>query len=206
MTRARYTWVDGLRDLMADPTVHGMASRVVGQVLEPQLGDFRRAVKRGVRFPSCDFCDGTGVAKCLRCRATACLDHAFVNAGNQPGDEVSVTFERVVPGVCNDCLKELVREAAKAEEPARKTTRSKTERERPQPKAPPPIIDFGEHYRIAQAYLLLGLRPGCTLEDVRHQQRVLAKQHHPDAGGDAGMMQEINRAASILERQIHAAA
>jgi hypothetical protein len=40
----------------------------------------------------------------------------------------------------------------------------------------------------------LGLRPGASLDDVRAARRRLAFDAHPDRGGDAQRMQQINRA------------
>jgi hypothetical protein len=41
----------------------------------------------------------------------------------------------------------------------------------------------------------LGLAPGATPDDIRAARRRLAKDHHPDRGGDAEYMQAINEAA-----------
>ena len=41
---------------------------------------------------------------------------------------------------------------------------------------------------------VLGVPEGCRLDVAREAYRTLAIQHHPDAGGDAGRMAEINRA------------
>ena len=41
----------------------------------------------------------------------------------------------------------------------------------------------------------LGLGDGATAEQIQQARRRLAKQHHPDHGGDAGHMQTINEAA-----------
>jgi hypothetical protein len=51
---------------------------------------------------------------------------------------------------------------------------------------------------------VLGLADGATAADVRAARRALAKDHHPDQGGDAHTMQRINEAAAaallIIER------
>lgn len=41
---------------------------------------------------------------------------------------------------------------------------------------------------------VLGVPEDCRLDAARHAHRTLAVKHHPDAGGDAGTMAEINRA------------
>lgn len=43
-------------------------------------------------------------------------------------------------------------------------------------------------------YRLLGLAPGSSLEEIQGAFRQLAKQHHPDVGGDAVRFQEISAA------------
>lgn len=41
---------------------------------------------------------------------------------------------------------------------------------------------------------ILGLSPPCTTEDVKAAYRHLARQTHPDLGGDAGAFQALNEA------------
>jgi len=41
-----------------------------------------------------------------------------------------------------------------------------------------------------------------TREDVKNQYRFLAKKNHPDLGGDAEMMEEINAAYQLLIQYI----
>jgi hypothetical protein len=43
-------------------------------------------------------------------------------------------------------------------------------------------------------FAVLGLQPGASLAEVRAARRRLAFEEHPDRGGDARRMQEINRA------------
>jgi hypothetical protein len=52
----------------------------------------------------------------------------------------------------------------------------------------------------------LGLDDGATADDVRAARRALAKDHHPDQGGDAETMQRINQAAAAALRLIEQAA
>jgi hypothetical protein len=44
-------------------------------------------------------------------------------------------------------------------------------------------------------FATLGLRAGASADEIQGARRRLAKQHHPDHGGDAGHMQTINEAA-----------
>jgi hypothetical protein len=49
-------------------------------------------------------------------------------------------------------------------------------------------------------FALLGLTPTSTPEDVRREFRALAKQHHPDVGGDAETFRHIVEAREkVLE-------
>jgi len=48
---------------------------------------------------------------------------------------------------------------------------------------------------MSEPFATLGLGPGATAAEVRNARRDLAKQHHPDTGGDAEMMRTINAAA-----------
>jgi hypothetical protein len=55
-----------------------------------------------------------------------------------------------------------------------------------------------------QPFDVLGLDDGATADDVRAARRALAKDHHPDQGGDVETMQRINQAAAaallLIER------
>ena len=44
----------------------------------------------------------------------------------------------------------------------------------------------------------LDLNPDCSFEDIKHQYRTLAKQHHPDLGGDEEKFKRIKFAYEIL--------
>lgn len=48
----------------------------------------------------------------------------------------------------------------------------------------------------------LGLAAGATADDVRRARRELAKQAHPDVGGDAAEMRSINDAAAAALRTL----
>ncbi len=52
--------------------------------------------------------------------------------------------------------------------------------------------------RLASAHQALYLAPGAPAELVEAARRVLAKRHHPDAGGDEETMRAINAAADLL--------
>ena len=47
-------------------------------------------------------------------------------------------------------------------------------------------------------YDVLGVGVTATPEEVRAAYRLAARDHHPDAGGDAGRMQEVNAAWHVL--------
>jgi hypothetical protein len=51
---------------------------------------------------------------------------------------------------------------------------------------------------VARAYTALGLAPGAPAESVVAARRRLARQHHPDAGGDHRAMAAINHAADTV--------
>ena len=51
-------------------------------------------------------------------------------------------------------------------------------------------------------YAVLGLSHGATIEEVRSARRRLAAQFHPDHGGDAVRMGEINVAFDLVESQL----
>jgi len=51
-------------------------------------------------------------------------------------------------------------------------------------------------------FRLLGLSPGASADDVRRARRDLAKDAHPDVGGDANQMRSINDAAAAALKLI----
>ena len=50
---------------------------------------------------------------------------------------------------------------------------------------------------MTDAFRTLGLTSAATADDVRAARRELAKEHHPDTGGDADRMLEINNAVAV---------
>ncbi len=55
-------------------------------------------------------------------------------------------------------------------------------------------------------YDVLGVDVTATPEEVRTAYRLAARDHHPDAGGDAGRMQEVNAAWHVLGDPVRRAA
>jgi curved DNA-binding protein CbpA len=55
-------------------------------------------------------------------------------------------------------------------------------------------------------YDILGVDVTATPEEVRTAYRLAARDHHPDAGGDAGRMQEVNAAWHVLGDPVRRAA
>lgn len=51
---------------------------------------------------------------------------------------------------------------------------------------------------IEEALEILQLPPFISREDIKKQYRFLARKHHPDKGGDAQKMEEINQAYTTL--------
>jgi len=49
-----------------------------------------------------------------------------------------------------------------------------------------------------QALTVLGLPPNATRQQIKRRYRALAKQHHPDRGGDQRQMQRIIAAYEFL--------
>jgi hypothetical protein len=71
------------------------------------------------------------------------------------------------------------------------------------PPPPPPPSDrqvMYDEYARAQACQVLGFAPdeALTEEVVRRRRQKLARKHHPDAGGSASAMAEVNAAADVL--------
>jgi len=55
---------------------------------------------------------------------------------------------------------------------------------------------------VEDPFAVLGLREGASLDDVRAARRRLAKEHHPDHGGDAAAMQRLNAAFDAAVKAI----
>jgi DnaJ domain len=55
---------------------------------------------------------------------------------------------------------------------------------------------------IAEKLQVLGLAYGVPILEIKKRYRLLAREHHPDAGGDAERMKLINAAYSDLRRII----
>jgi curved DNA-binding protein CbpA len=51
----------------------------------------------------------------------------------------------------------------------------------------------------AEAYRVLGLAPGASLEEVREAYRRLMKRVHPDLGGSSALAAMLNAAKEILD-------
>lgn len=58
---------------------------------------------------------------------------------------------------------------------------------------------------MSDPFRVLGLSAESSADDVRRARRELAKQHHPDTGGDAEMMRRVNAAAGQALHTIAAA-
>jgi hypothetical protein len=57
---------------------------------------------------------------------------------------------------------------------------------------------------LAEAYEVLGLKPGATAEDVRAAHRKLIQALHPDQGGTDYLAAKINRARDMLLKALGA--
>jgi molecular chaperone DnaJ len=51
---------------------------------------------------------------------------------------------------------------------------------------------------MAELYEVLGLRPDAAAEEIKRAYRRKAREHHPDAGGDAERFKEVTRAYEVL--------
>ena len=55
-------------------------------------------------------------------------------------------------------------------------------------------------------YEVLGVAPDASAAEVRAAYRAKARDHHPDAGGDAARMRQLNAAWRVLRRPTRRAA
>ena len=55
---------------------------------------------------------------------------------------------------------------------------------------------------IDEAYSVLGLKPGASLEDVLNSYRMLMKKNHPDQGGSTYIASKLNEAKDLLARHL----
>ncbi len=51
---------------------------------------------------------------------------------------------------------------------------------------------------MADLYAVLGVAPDASADDLKRAYRRLARQHHPDAGGDEAVFKEVSRAYEVL--------
>ncbi len=55
---------------------------------------------------------------------------------------------------------------------------------------------------IQEALDIMGLPSMVSWKDIKERYRLLSKKYHPDKGGDAAKMAELNRAYKILKTYI----
>jgi DnaJ domain len=55
---------------------------------------------------------------------------------------------------------------------------------------------------IEEAYLVLGLNPGATREEIKAAHRNLIRRSHPDQGGTAYLAAKVNAAKDILLKNV----
>lgn len=58
---------------------------------------------------------------------------------------------------------------------------------------------FGAQTQKGWALGVLGLDAAATAHDIRRRYRALAMTHHPDRGGDAAVIKELNQAMAVLK-------
>jgi hypothetical protein len=57
---------------------------------------------------------------------------------------------------------------------------------------------------VEQAYLVLGLPPGATRDEVQAAHRNLIRRNHPDQGGSTYIAAQVNEAKEVLLKHIKA--
>ncbi len=67
-----------------------------------------------------------------------------------------------------------------------------------QPPSAPPRTNMNS----AEAYAVLGLKPGATADDVRAAHKRLMKDFHPDKGGSDYLAVKINQAKDLLIQEL----
>jgi hypothetical protein len=56
----------------------------------------------------------------------------------------------------------------------------------------------GSRMSAGEAYEVLGLRPGATVDEIKAAHRNLMKRSHPDQGGTAYLASKVNEAKEVL--------
>lgn len=64
--------------------------------------------------------------------------------------------------------------------------------------AQPPMPPADSAMTAAQAYEVLGLKPGATSAEIREAHRRLMRSNHPDAGGSTWIAARLNQARDLL--------
>jgi hypothetical protein len=153
----------------------------------------------------CAFCDEDAVTQCVVCESPACLAHGLIN--------------HRADLVCEECVTQMV-DKKKSESPRKRKRRSAEEthhhhhhhhhhqhrHEQSPPRAAP------QAGQLQQAFLLLGLQPGATWEQVQTAYKAAAIANHPDryqgeqkAQAEA-RLKNINIAYNVLKQHYQKAA
>ncbi len=65
-------------------------------------------------------------------------------------------------------------------------------------RAPPPPPPPGGRMSLQEAYAVLGLAPGASVDEIKQAHRRLMKRAHPDAGGSNARAARLNAAKELL--------